>query len=635
MLGNLQALDPRKERLSPLDAAFLYLEQQRQPMHVGCLAVLDGCVPFESFRETQGQRLGRLRRYRQRPIRPPFDLILPIWEADPAFDPSYHIRHVRLPTPGGETELHRVVDELFAAPFDARRPLWEIYLIDGYEGGRSAMLMKVHHCMIDGVSGAQVLEVMTDATPDASTAPSPVRGNGRGHSSGLVSSSVSTLSRWQSAAAAAPADVLHFARSALGAVGVVGEFARQPISRLPINGPLSHGRRVVWATFPLDDFLAMRGAATCKVNDIVLTVIAGALRSYLGRHGATIDERGVRALVPVSVRSAGEHLTLGNRVSAMITTLPLDIADPLERLQAIARETRALKDRGQREAFDFLLAAAGVFPAPVGASLARLAESWPVVHTVCTNVPGSPHVRYVLGCPVREMHPIVPLGVGVGLGFAILSYGGTLSICATADAGLVPDADAIADALAYSAAELRARLDVEPANAPAPTLADLTPTIAALMTRDTVTLEPEDPVSWAWETMNRHRIRHLPVIDHTRRLVGVVTHRDLLAAADSTLSSPEGSARPRLRPWVRVEDVMEAHVSTVTADDSAAEAGRRMVRHKIGCLPVVGAGGELKGIITEEDFMRWATEHMGGPLPAANARNAHGEGVSTCRSKPT
>src|SRR5262245_38512399 len=155
----------RPKRLSPLDAAFLYWEKPNQRMHVGCVALLEGAIPFEAFARAMEERLGGIPRYRERPVRPLLDLDWPRWEIDPAFEVRRHLRHVAVPPPGGEVELHELVDSLFATRLDPRRPLWETYLIDGLAGGRSALLCKVHHAMIDGVSGAQVLEAMADPVP--------------------------------------------------------------------------------------------------------------------------------------------------------------------------------------------------------------------------------------------------------------------------------------------------------------------------------------------------------------------------------------------------------------------------------------------------------------------------------------
>jgi CBS-domain-containing membrane protein len=233
-----------------------------------------------------------------------------------------------------------------------------------------------------------------------------------------------------------------------------------------------------------------------------------------------------------------------------------------------------------------------------------------LVHTVCTNIPGPRETRYVLGERVLEIHPIVPLAASIGLGFAIFSYDGKLSIAATADAGLVPDADRLPEALNASAEELRASLAL--ADAPARVRAADRTTVADLMTREVTVLAARDSLAHAWEVMHQKRIRHLPVVGRHERLIGLVTQRDLLAAAQSSLSFRTEAERVRLLGLARAEDVMETHLSTARPDESAAEVGLRMVRHKIGCLPVVDDSGRLGGIITEEDFLRWATSHMEG-----------------------
>jgi diacylglycerol O-acyltransferase len=580
-------------RLSPLDAAFLYFERPTQRLHVGCVALLDGPVPFEPFAALLAERLGRLGRYRQRPVRPTFDLDWPSWEDDAAFDVRRHVRHVAVPPPGGEHELHELVDTLFSMPFDRRHPLWEFYLIEGLADGRAAVLSKVHHCMIDGVSGAQTLEVITDPAPDAppaTAAPSagPTADNGR---PGLAA-------RALGAAAAAGA-----------AASILISLARDPVPRLPFNGPLSDARRVAWTTFALDDVLAMRGAAGCKVNDVVLALIAGALRRYLADKAVAVDSLQVRTVTPVSMRQDHERLTLGNRVSAMFPRLPVALADPVARLRAVAAEMRTLKDQGAAQATGLLLALGGALPPAVGAVLGRLAPEQALVNTVCTNVPGPRDVRYLLGRRVFDIHPIVPLFMGMGVEFAILSYAGRLSIGVTFDPTLAPDAERLTDALAEAGAELRAALGPPQPAAGAPLPAG--PRVADLMARDLVTIGQHASLAEAHRLMRARRIRHLPVVDGQERLVGLVTHGDLLAAATSSLVTPSEDDRLRLLGRARAYEVMETHLSTARPEEAAAEAGQRMVRHKIGCLPVVGAGATLVGIVTEEDYLRWATEHMG------------------------
>jgi CBS domain-containing membrane protein len=205
------------------------------------------------------------------------------------------------------------------------------------------------------------------------------------------------------------------------------------------------------------------------------------------------------------------------------------------------------------------------------------------------------------------MHPIVPIAAEIGLAFAIMSYDGKVSICATADAKLVPDAERIGEALAASHMELRAHLGV---GKPHTTASNGGPTIADLMSRDVVTVSAGESAGRAWELMRTRRIRHLPVVDARGRVIGLVSHRDLLAASQSSLSFGSEGERVRMLGWAHVADLMETHLSTVNPDESAADAGRRMVRHKIGCLPAVDAEGGLVGIVTEEDFLRWATAHM-------------------------
>ncbi len=419
----LRALGRYEERLSPLDAAFLYLEQPTELLHVGAVSIVEGSVPFESFAALVSERLGALRRYRQRPVRPLLDLITPAWEEDPRFDPRQHVRPVIVGAPAGDAELGRVVDELFARRLDANRPLWEIYLLQGLAGGHSAILSKVHHCMIDGVSGSHILELMSDPTaePDAGL---PAR------QAGLPAPHSAPQDRWirrgvrtAIAVAGKPSLVLAGARHAAGAAGLIADLLRDPIQPMPFNGRLSGARRIVWTSFPLEDFLAMRGAAGCKVNDVVLAVITGALRRYLPPGKVAGYGSRLRALIPVSIRRDDEYLALGNRVSLMFAHLPIGVTDPLDRLRCVAEEMQRIKERGQRQAFDAILAFSGMLPTAVGSVLTRLSGGGtrPIVHTVCTNIPGSRERRYVLGRPIVDIHPIVPLAAGIGLGFAILS----------------------------------------------------------------------------------------------------------------------------------------------------------------------------------------------------------------------
>jgi diacylglycerol O-acyltransferase len=590
----------RANRLSPLDASFLYFERPMQRLHVGCVALLDGALPFSAFVDTVGKRLAAIPRYRQRPVRPLLDLDWPRWEDDPRFDVRRHFRHVGVPPPGGPAELHEVVDSLFAAPLDDQHPLWENTLIDGLADGRTAILCKIHHSMIDGVSGTQVLEAMSDecptrptngGAPPTATSPAPGR-----------SSMLRTLS--------SPRALLGRARDALAAAGSLTPMVLEPISELPFNGQLTDARRIVWASFALDDFLAMRGADGCKVNDVVLAVITGAIRRYVQARGLKPEGMRVRTLVPVSVRRPEDHMSLGNLVSSMFPTLPIGIADPVERLRALAAEMRSLKEKGQAQASGLVMSLLGSMPAPVGALLGRLLPERAFINTVCTNVPGPRNVCHLAGRRIVEIHPMIPLFQNMGVEFAILSYAGQLSIAAAVDPTLVPDADTIPEHLAASADELRAALRPAPPRSIATFVAPSVPRVAGLMTTPPITIRPEDRLATAWRTMRARRIRHLPVVDGSGRLVGLVSHRDLLAASSSSIIASSEDDRVQLLTWARVGDVMETHLSVAHPDENASEAGERLIRHKIGCLPVVEGDAQLVGVVTEEDFLRWATTEM-------------------------
>jgi len=592
-----------RQRLSPLDASFLYYEKPHQRMHVGCVALLEGAIPFDAFVAAMGERLGSIPRYRQRPVRPFLDLGWPYWEEDGHFDVRRHLRHVAVPAPGDDAALHALIDTLFATPLDPDRPLWETYLIDGLAGGRAALLCKIHHAMIDGVSGVHLLEAMSDPVPrperERRSRPAPVNG------------ARSVLS------ALRPAALLEQARDAFQMLGTVATFLREPGSTLPFNAPIGDARRIVWASFPLDDFLVARGAADCKVNDVVLAVVSGALRRWLVSRGVATDGLCVRTLVPVSVRGTDDHMTLGNLVTAMIARLPIDVAEPRERLRRVSAEMRALKDQGQARGTGLALQLAGLLPAPVNALMARLMPSSVPLNTVTTNVPGPRETCRLLGRRIDEVHPIVPLFDGMGVEFAIMSYADRLSICAVADPQLVPDASEIGVHLHAAAEELAHALGIRDAAPAQPTAAG--PRVAELMSPLVVTLAAGDSLTTAWSLMHRHRIRHLPVLEPEGRLIGLVTHRDLLAAAPSSLETSGTRDRVALSASVRVADVMETHVSVAAADEPAGLAGERMLRHKIGCLPVVEVNGRLAGIVTGDDFVRWATARM---LPAEPVRQS-------------
>jgi diacylglycerol O-acyltransferase len=584
-------------RLTPLDAAFLYFERPTQLLHVGCVAMLDGAPPFDDFVGAIGERLSRLARYRQIPVRPRFDWGLPTWQPDPHFDPRRHVHQRVLPAPADEATLARVVDHVFSIPLPLDRSPWEMTLVQGLPRGRSALVTKVHHCMIDGVSGSQVLEAISDpkeARPAAPTGSQIVSERHR-----------STLERVR-------ALLGHVDLHTLAELGsTLATFVRDPVSSLPFNAPLSPSRRLVWASFDLRDFLALRGAAGCTLNDAVLAVIAGALRRYLVTHAIPTAGLHVRAGVPVSVRADQDRLTLGNLFSAVVPRLPIDVSDPAERLRRVAREMITVKSRHQAQATGILLGLLGSLPAPIEALIGRLLPDTALLNTICTNVPGPRERCAILGVRIADVHPFVPLFQSMGIEFAIMSYADRLSIAAAVDPDLVPDAEVLRGFLAAALVELQdALVSDRPATSPL-TASSGTP-VRSLMSEPVLTLSPDDSLEHAWLLMARARVRHLPVVADRQHLLGLVTHRDLLGTTPNRTYVPDAPTRVRLLASVSARDVMDTHVLVARPDEPAAVAGERLIACKTGALPIVEPNGRLVGILTSGDLARWATQHMAG-----------------------
>ncbi len=578
-------------RLTALDAAFLYFERPTQLLHVGCVAMLDGTPPFDDLVGAIGERLSRLDRYRQIPVRPRFDWGLPTWQPDPHFDPRRHVHRRDLPDPADEATLGRVVDHLFSMPLPVDRSPWEMTLVQGLPRGRSALVTKVHHCMIDGVSGVQVLEAISD--PKAARPPA---------GSGAVSAHRrSTLERMR----ALLGDVDLHTLAELGST--LATFVRDPVPSLPFNAPLSPCRRLVWASFDLRDVLTLRGAAGCTINDVVLAVIAGALRRYLVTHAVPTTGLHVRAGVPVSVRADQDRLTLGNLFSAVFPRLPIDVSDPAERLRRVAHEMITVKTRHQAQATGILLGLLGSLPAPIEALVGRLLPDMPFLNTICTNVPGPRERCAILGVRITDVHPFVPLFQSMGIEFAIMSYADRLSIAAAVDPDLVPDAEVLPGFLAGALLELQ---DALVPDRPVAIPGSSGPPVRSLMSEPVLTLSPDDSLEHAWLLMARARVRHLPVVADREHLLGLVTHRDLLEAAPGRTRVPDEARRVRLLASVSARDVMDTHVIVARPDEPAAVAGERLIACKTGALPIVEPTGRLVGILTSGDLARWATQHM-------------------------
>jgi diacylglycerol O-acyltransferase / wax synthase len=450
-------------RMSPLDASFLHLEDDVTQLHIGSVAILEGPPPpFEEVLRMVSGKLALVPRYRQVVRFVPFAMGRPVWADDAHFNLGYHLRRTALPAPGGEEELRILVGRIMSQQLDRAKPLWEMWMAEGLGAGRWALISKVHHCMVDGVSGTDLLTVILDkerdpvASPSDGWTPEPAPTGMRLLADAVLQRTVSPYEAVRSARAALRAP-RQFARivedTTRGLVGMRGLVRRTPPSSL--NGPISPHRRWSWARSQLSDVKAIRAALGGTVNDVVLACITNGFRELLLSRGESID-RVVRTMVPVSVRSPGERGTYNNRVSAMFAELPVGIEDPAERLDSIRAQMEGLKESKQAVAGEVLTSLSGFAPPMLLALGERVATRVPQrnVNTVTTNVPGPQYPLYAAGRRLLEAFPYVPLGGRVRIGVAIFSYDGALNFGVTGDYDTAYDVGVLCDGIEKGVSEL-------------------------------------------------------------------------------------------------------------------------------------------------------------------------------------
>jgi diacylglycerol O-acyltransferase / wax synthase len=429
------------EHLSPLDSLFLHVEDGATHLHIGSCAVFAGPSPaFDDFRRLVSQKLPLLPRYRQKVRFVPGDLGAPVWVDDRSFELGYHVRHTALPPPGGDDERDALMGRLMSQALDRHRPLWEAWMVEGLPNGQWAVISKVHHCMVDGISGTDLMTLLLDSGPDPAAPPADTW-TPRREPSGAA---LVVLARRPAAALLAVGRAARAPRRALATTGATigGLFALgrelRPARSLSIEGGIGPHRRWAAAQATLDDVKVIRGRFGGTVNDVVVSAIAGAFRDLLLARGDGVEGVVFRSLVPVSVRAPGDHST-NNQVTAMVAELPIGIADPVARLATVHRHLIELRAAHQPQAGQALIAAAAFAP-PVlyalglrAASAAARRAPQRSVHTVTTNVPGPQQPLYALGREMVEYLPFVPVAQGIRFAVAILSYHGRLAFGVTGD----------------------------------------------------------------------------------------------------------------------------------------------------------------------------------------------------------
>jgi WS/DGAT/MGAT family acyltransferase len=453
-------------RLNPLDAAFIDAEDAdpHTSMAIASIAVFEG--PMPSHEETLEYLTGRLPRvagYRRKLRTVPFRLGRPVWVEDPDFDLRYHVRRTALPAPGGDRQLADLMARVMSQRLDRDHPLWEYWFVEGLADGHWALISKVHHSMIDGVSGTDLYRVIFDYSPE----PTPPAADDR--VVGAEPSPVELAARAILDTVALPVrEAIALGRAAadpLGAVRQVADTARAfakitpalwPATGSSLSGHIGRERRCTWSRASLEDVKTIKRALGGTVNDVVLAAISGGFRALLLARGEQPGQHMVRSLVPVSLRAPGEESIYDNRVSALLADLPVHIADPVERLRAVQAQLADLKESKEAVLGADLITVGRYTPFPLMSGSLRLVFGLPQheIVTVTTNVPGPQQPLYGMGRRMLEIIPYVPIATTVRTGVSIFTYNGQVTFGITGDFAAAPDIDVLARGIEGDLAEL-------------------------------------------------------------------------------------------------------------------------------------------------------------------------------------
>jgi WS/DGAT/MGAT family acyltransferase len=443
------------DRLTALDASFLQLESPAVHMHVGSVGIFDpgpmadrdGGIDFDRTLEVVEGALNRAPRFRQKLALTPVTGH-PVWVDDEHFNVVYHVRHTALPVPGDERRLKRLVGRVMSEKLDRSKPLWELWFVEGLEGGRIAVISKVHHCLTDGISGVDLLAAFMGTSPEHRVKRSEYRWMPRPAPSALrllgseVARRASLPGRVATGLGRAlrrPEETFEQAAHAASGFSEALGHARSPASPTPLNVPIGPHRRFDWTHFDLDVVREIRTKLGGTVNDVALACVAGAVRHYLRDHELNLSEIDFRAFIPVSTRTDGQRGKLGNRVSMLIASLPVGETDPRKRLARVVEETAKLKSSGQVEGSEAFEKISDWTSTALLTGMARLAVARRASNLVVTNVPGPQVPVFLNGARMLEWYPVVPLFENNALGIAFFGYDGRIFWGFNADWDVVSD----------------------------------------------------------------------------------------------------------------------------------------------------------------------------------------------------
>jgi diacylglycerol O-acyltransferase / wax synthase len=452
------------DRLSAIDVSFLTNESSSAHMHVGGVMIFEGPPPsYEDLAEHVNARLHLVPRFRQKLAYPPAQTGRPFWVDDPTFNIEYHLRHSALPAPGSEQQLRRMVGRIFSQQLDRSKPLWELWLVQGLTRRRFALLTKTHHAVVDGISGVDIATVLFDlqpvpepAEPEEAWIPDPEPSRAQMLARGIeeLATAPIGLARRVERAVEHPERAVGRVTEALEGVAELGWAFANPAPDVPLNVQIGSHRRFEWVRSDLAHFKRVKNVFGGTVNDVVLAVVAGALRSWLHGRGVRTEGLELRTQVPVSIRGADEHGQLGNRLAAMRAPLPVYIEDPVARLRRVTEEMRDVKSSKQAVGAEVISRFNDFAPPTLLAQAARINFSTRLFNLVVTNVPGPQVPLYVLGRELEDCFPVGFLPPSHALFVAVMSYNGGINFGLLGDYDVMDDLDVVATAIERALAEL-------------------------------------------------------------------------------------------------------------------------------------------------------------------------------------
>ncbi|MEJ7714820.1 MAG: wax ester/triacylglycerol synthase family O-acyltransferase [Thermoleophilaceae bacterium] len=454
------------DRLTSVDASFLAQEREGSHMHIGSILLFEGPAPeSREVAEHIEARLHLVPRYRQKLSFPRLEMGRPLWVDDANFNLGYHVRHTALPAPGSVEQLRLLAGRIFSQRLDRSKPLWEMWLVEGLQDGRFALINKTHHSLVDGASGADLTAMIFDLRREGTEVPDPERPWEPRSEPG----DVSITARGMTDLAGAPVGLARRAVSALispaktaararEVTAGLGEVARNTVvsaPQTPLNGPMGPHRRLSWARVPLADLKQVKSQLGGTVNDVFLTVISGALHRWLRSRGVRTEGLELRSAVPVSTRAEGGDSALGNQITIMIGRLPTYVEDPVERHRLVVESMRGLKESKQALGAEVISGLEDFAPPTIFAQASRLHFSTRIYNLLTTNVPGPQFPLYVLGREMVELVPVAFLAPDQRLAIAMMSYNGCAALSMIGDYDTMPDLERLIEYALDELASLR------------------------------------------------------------------------------------------------------------------------------------------------------------------------------------